>query len=137
MNDTTATTQPTLREEFLTDVLVTAVEGAIGYWSRAGEYTTDVPIDDRGVTLYIDDVDEQDVFTKVLNAENVDLVVTRVTLADIATGINRVIDPTFKVRDDIRQIVRHAVRHNDGGDIDAEIADVIIQAAVFGEIVFG
>ena len=55
----------------------------------------------------------------------------------IRKGIAKVFDPGFEVREDIRKSVIDAYNTQDAGDIDAEAADVIVQAAVFGEIIYG
>jgi hypothetical protein len=43
----------------------------------------------------------------------------------------------MKVHESYVDMLRKADRHNDAGDIDAEIADLIVQAAVLGDIVYG
>lgn len=140
-NNNTATTEPTKRQEFLTDILITAVEGGVNYWAQAGGYRYSGPAKDRGVTLYIDDIDESDVLLDVIHDENPDdpeQVVTRVTLADIEEGIRRILyEDDFKASGQLLVAVLEPSANNDAGEIDAEIADIIIQAAVFGELVFG
>jgi hypothetical protein len=139
MNETTAT--PTKREEFLTDILVTAVEGGIGYWSQAGNYRHSGPVEGRGVTLYIYDVYESEVKLDVINDEDLidpDQVVVRVTLADIEEGIRRILyEDDFKASGQLLVAVLEPSVNNDAGEIDADTADIIVQAAVFGEIMFG
>lgn len=46
-------------------------------------------------------------------------------------------DHEFRVAKYIRQYVIDAVDQDDAGEIDSEAGDVIIQCALFGEIVFG
>ncbi len=141
MNNTTATTEPTKRQEFLTDILTTAVEGGINYWAQVADYAYSGPVDGRGVTLVIDDVDEQDILTRVITAD-ADTVTTTITLRDIDRGLKTLIRMDFKVADYIKAIAVNAHMANDccpetGDDVDAEVAEIIIQAAVFGELVFG
>lgn len=118
------------RTQFLTDVLVTAVEGGIGYWSRGEDYRYSGEPAGRGVT--ITSVVEDDDFTP-----------TRVTLDTLATAVNKIVrgDDTGSVR--LRPIVAAASWANsicpDSGpeDIDGEWADQIFQVALFGKVVHG
>ena len=43
----------------------------------------------------------------------------------------------FKVNDSIYNYIIEGCKHNDAGNIDAECCDVIVQAALLGEIVYG
>ena len=63
--------------------------------------------------------------------ENGEKTFYRVTHANIQTGIDRILKPSFQVREDIRDERILA------DDNDAESCDVIIQAALFGQIVYG
>lgn len=109
------------RIQFLADIICTAVEGGTGYWAQVSNYRWDCEPELTTATLH----DMEDGKTYPL------------TIESIADGIAKVIDPEFKVRSDIEQYVYHANRENDGGDIDAEIADIIVQAHIFGKIVYG
>ena len=107
------------RKEFLSDVMVTAIEGGINYWverflscTRENGFITGVAFHSDG-RLYT-------VFGR-----------------DIERAITEVKNTTFKVRQDIREAVILADAQNDASDVDAEVADVLVQAAVFGEIVYG
>lgn len=115
------TTTP--RDEFLTDVLITAVEGGIGYWA---DDITDYCYDDddasrRGATLVCHD---EDVYG------------FRLTLGLIEDGIKLIADPALQIASDYRREIAQASTDNDAGDIDAGLADCIVQAAVFGSIVY-
>lgn len=61
-----------------------------------------------------------------------------VTFEDMGSGINRIINtPTFSINSGLLKTIRKANRENDASDIDAELADIILQAHLFGEIVYG
>ena len=60
-----------------------------------------------------------------------------ISRALVARGIAAIKRPEFEVRRDIVATILLAEREEDAGDIDEEIADVIIQAGIFGEIVYG
>lgn len=132
------------RERFLTDVLITAVEGGIGYWSRVvrGSYRWDedeYAFADRGVTIAVD-TDEVDVaeLTDGVNAEPTDdgLTLVRVPAVKMATGIGRIKDGGL-VNAEMTTRVAGASALNDAGELDAADADAIFQAAIFGRVIFG
>jgi hypothetical protein len=114
------------RVDFLAGVLTTAVEGGIGYWSMAEGYTWEQ--DEHGMMT------EARVQLHPIEGE---FKPVNVTIDTIAKGIGLVSRPDFKVRDDIRRWVIEGSRTNDGGNVDSNCADVIVQAALFGEIVYG
>lgn len=122
------------RKQFLHDVFVTALEGGIGYWSQASKYHWSVDADGEqedldGFVAIIHEWDEDanDYGSKKLT----------VNRQVIQSGIRALADKSFQVRDDIRKTVLAASAMNDSGDIDAEIADVIVQAGLFGEVIYG
>jgi hypothetical protein len=118
------TTRTTERAEFLDDIVITGVDlGGIYYWAESvpGTYRWDgVP-----ATIKVTILDEPERGTITVNR------------ALVARGIAALKRPEFKVRRDIITTILLAERDVDAGDIDEEIADVIIQAGIFGEIVYG
>lgn len=123
------------RAEFLGDVLGTALEGGIGYWSAASEIhrVGDYPHGDwqySAVTLF--EVGDGDTTCSVTNA---DCEGHRVDLDSVARGIAALLAPGRTYRH--RVLLAHANRHNDAGDIDADIADDIVQCAALGSLVYG
>lgn len=64
------------------------------------------------------------------NNEKGEKVFFNVTHANIQTGVDRLLDPEFQVRDDIRDSILE-------DDNDSESYDCIIQAALFNELVYG
>jgi hypothetical protein len=59
-----------------------------------------------------------------------------IDLEDVAKGIQWILDGTVPVASRLGAMVAMAVAEGEA-DIDAEGADVIVQAAAFGELVFG
>jgi hypothetical protein len=124
-----------ISDDLLSDVLTTAVEGGIGYWSAV----TDCERVNGGerdlcwlsVTLAPYPDDEWGVFD--LNDKR-PLVVT---LRDVARGIELILTNKVGIRADLKAQVALALGNPEDADIDADAADCIIQAACFGEIVFG
>lgn len=116
------------RTEFLSDVLVTAVEGGINYWASVSEYDPDAGTV-RVHEWHPDTGETEDGYAK----EGV-----LVTLDDIARGIG------VLRRDDKLPLTGYwhdfwkADRTNgEDGDYDAGHADCVVQAAIFGEVVYG
>jgi hypothetical protein len=124
-----------LSPQFLSDILVTAVEGGINYWARVAEPVFAPHPDNRHnrllVAVKVTDVDGGRDFQRL------DL-----TLKEIHQGIASLFDvnsdTAYAARPDIVESVRLAVETGqDAGEIDAEGADVIVQVALFGEVVYG
>lgn len=60
-----------------------------------------------------------------------------VTIETIANGLGKIRRGEVEMRSDLLSTIKTANVENDGGKIDAEGADVIVQAAIFNEIVYG
>lgn len=125
------------RKEFLHGIFTTALEGGIGYWSQASAYrwskAGDGNVDDleKFVAIVAEWDDEKNDY---LHGEK-DLTINR---AVIQKGLRLIGDRVVKVRDDIYKNVVAADRSNgEAGDIDSEIADCIVQAGLFGDIIYG
>ena len=121
------------RIDFLANVIITAVEGGINYWTEYGDYqytenkdglTTDASVELR----------EYQVVQGMLNEHRT---LHKVTLATIRKGIQKVQEPDFQINPVLLNFILAADRDNDGENIDSEAADCIVQAALFGELVYG
>ena len=113
-----------LEEQFLRDVLETAINGSINYWANVRESSTDLyeltavyGPDDNGT-------DKDDFEPCALSP------------AIIGFGIKRALERNHCAKQIWSQI-SNAVHYQDAGYIDADCADVIVQLAVLGEIVYG
>ena len=125
------------RSSFLAEVVVTAAESGVHYWAELSEYDwdddgkgeiTDASFRVRGFDGDIpNDVGSVD---RALEWQLVDL-------DTIERGIEALRDPGFQVNPRIQAEIFAGERVNDAGMIDANGADVIVQAAVFGEIIYG
>lgn len=152
MNATTTTTEKTMsetkREKFLTEILITAVEGGIGYWSQIEGYnhSSGTP-SERGGILHIRDIEPSDVVDQInlIETDGNGTLQVQLDLKVIEAGVKAIQDPSFKINSDIAAIVWNADRRNDScpenetspGDIDANVADCVVQAGLFGKLVFG
>jgi hypothetical protein len=136
------------REQFLADIITGAVEGGTGYWAQVSQYqwvdtfsvrigdaeTADVKVvcgkrqgDEARATLHEMNDDETG-----YKDEGLDL-----TIDAVATGIGKIIRGEVSVHESYRKRIAEASRENDAGNIDAEDADIIAQAALLGEVVYG
>ena len=103
------------RTEFILDVIDTAFAGGINYWAYTRDGNEILEYDDDGpIGKWI-----------------------TITPVMVEEGIARIKEPSFQIAQWILVSVLLGDRNTDAGEIDAEAADVIIQAAVFGEIVYG
>lgn len=143
------------RTEFLTDILTIAIEGGVNYWATILEYKHSDP------EPYAVLVDSED----LVQDDNWDWVPSegtepyRVDLDVIARGVNRIVNATKKpvpfLTEAKRKVVTAASMQNDCmpdmsltdnnrsnlghyvSDIDADVADDILQVGIFGEVRYG
>jgi hypothetical protein len=114
------------RQRLLADILIGAVEGGTGYWATVSSYEHSGPAADTSATLHeIEPGDDEHPDGR------------EVTTETIEQGIQKILDPHFRVCTHLRAAITHAHNECDVGGLDAEAADVIVQAGVFGEIVYG
>jgi hypothetical protein len=116
----------TERQRLLADILIGAVEGGTGYWATVSAYQHSGPASDTSATLHEIEPGED---------ENPDG--REVTTETIEAGIRAILDPYFRVCTHLRAAITHAHKEGDASGLDAEAADVIVQAGLFGEIVYG
>jgi hypothetical protein len=121
-----------LTEEDITDIMVTALEGGIGYWACLDNTTPefeDAPkgeaISETAARILIEGseivlIDEEDDYAKY-----------GLTLNKLLAGVKRYVDEGYD------QYGAFSPDGNDLGNLDAEGADAVIQLAVFKELVYG
>jgi hypothetical protein len=129
------------REQFLADVLTTAVEGGINSWSVTSEYKNEysVPVADTFATVHEVDPDEgieEDEDGYAVRGLRVDIDV-------IAKGIGVIKGFDYQPNyfgdggEYWRQFLLADRTNGSDGDYDAIVADWIVQAGLFGSIVYG
>lgn len=126
------------RAEFLASVMTTAIEGGISYWAEVGNYRWG--FSDLGKSDGSKLVEDEQAFANatVWDGEDDEAKPVEVDIETIAKGIRLVSDGKVSISNDRRANVMLANRTNgDDGDIDADIADCILQAGMFGEVVYG
>jgi hypothetical protein len=118
----TFTSTSTCHDEF-----VTAIEGGIGYWSEVVEY----------------DWDRTDWFAVI---EDIEGVQHRIVEDTIRLGFQRLADagantpsPFQRIRDAARSLLYSGGKDTEAWEDvqDADTADMVVQFALFGELVYG
>lgn len=129
------------RARFLRDIITTAIEGGIGYWSQCSQYQWIDEHEDGRVYVPVGERvgDDARAVVHVLNDDESGYVEDGlvIDIEVVARGLRLIIDGGAGVHDRIRGNVRTADRENDAGYIDADDADVIVQAGLLGEVVYG
>jgi hypothetical protein len=129
------------RAEFLNDIITTALEGGIGYWSQASQYQWIDDYDGRVHVVVGDEIPGGNATAIVhrLNDDESDYVEEGLLIdqACVRRGLRRILDGDAPVGERYREGIRDANRANDASLIDADDADVIVQAGLFGEVVYG
>jgi hypothetical protein len=116
------------RKQFLNDVICTAVEGGINYWSQVSEYHWG---DEIETTVRVHELDENGI---------PDAIGVPITPAKIEDAIRLILTKNSKddyIHPRVRSQIFAGSVENDAGDIDADLADIIVQFAMFGELVYG
>lgn len=98
------------------DIVDTAGYG-IGYWADTAE------VDDELYTYTVHENEVDDVFT--------------VTKPDLERAWALIVNRKVTLNDTIRGYFDASTNENDLGHIDATCADVLVQVAIFGEVVYG
>jgi hypothetical protein len=139
------------RVQFLRDVMITALEGGVGYWSVADQITIEHENDDLWYARYTlfcldgDDPTGKEAGECGLSTQEAPVPLCQGHLIDpdaIARGMGlarRPADQSDAIGWHIsnRRHVIKANRENDAGDIDAGDADCIVQLAAFGKVIYG
>lgn len=136
------------KQQFLRDVLTTGVEGGIGYWARGYDLVRDDDLSITSITLVewesallaLDLADDHnyDRLDEAFRSGTIPAeFVHEVRAADLDGAVQKVLDGDFNVADRYKNAVRRALGEFDAGEIDSDVADIIVQAACLGEIVYG
>ena len=116
--------------EFYSDIITTAVEGGIGYWSQCDEYRWQdrAPEDIYAVVRelapdgsYVPETDPA----------------LRIDWQVIRKGLHMIVNREVPVRRDIFEAIQGGYDEWDAAEIDSEAADCIVQAALLGELRYG
>ena len=128
-----------IKKELMESILVTAFDGTYGgcwYWAQWGGMGLVKNGDDWEKVHII--FDYEDAPTKMMQTCYSQLGMAGgvpVGYEEISVGIARILN-SDEIRDDLREMLLRAVIENDGGDVDADLADCIVQEALFGTQVY-
>jgi hypothetical protein len=127
------------RTEFLRDILTGAVEGGTGYWAQVSQYQW---VDRDGTVMVVVGERAGDDAHATLHRLNEDesgyeLAGLDLNVETIATGVNAIVNGRVATGERYRKGITQANAENDAGMIDADDADIIVQAGLLGEIIYG
>lgn len=108
------------RTEFLRDILITACYDGVWYWA---------------IGRKSDLMGEGSIELKEVDCDGA--IWHKITLDTVAKGLAKIREPGFKINKQMRGWIMAGDAENDACDIDTECADAIVQAALFGELVYG
>jgi hypothetical protein len=114
-------------DEFLADILITAVEGGINYWAQVESYTHSRGPEYTRAMLTPADEDPRDWPAKHIVLDT----------TVILKGLQRVLNLEVGCGEEVLNWIISGTNNNDAGEIDADAADVIVQAGIFGRLVYG
>ena len=128
---------------FLDDVICTAVEGGIGYWSQVEKYKWD-NMAGPGFT-FADIIDIAEDYDEDEDGETTseppprykvdnETIHRALTLLGMANG--GMLD-TMYVSESFRSDIIQAMMEKDTGEIDANMADSLVQIGLFGRVKYG
>lgn len=121
-----------IKDSTIEGVLTTAIEGGISYWANNDD-------DVRNIKVYRDSKDTTGWVTKIEFESNIDGKGWKPHVIDIAS-IRAVVKDVFDGKYEIgeaRQRTFGLMISEPDFDHDAEDADVLVQLAAFGDIVYG
>lgn len=122
------------RQELLRDVAVCAVEGGINYWARVRRYkwssVSPASLDHMlpFPVIEISPAEDPDDFEPCKIGEQI-----------IVKGLRMICSAEGKelINAENRKMILEANIDNDASNIDADLADAIVQVGLFGKLVFG
>lgn len=131
------------RTQFLRDIITTAIESGhqgIGYWSAVSHYQW---IDDDGTPRVVvgDRNDRTDAYAVIHVMKDDETGYEdeghEITIEVVAKGLNALVSGKVGVNSRLLEYLKRGNEENDGGDIDADCADVIVQVGLLGAITYG
>jgi hypothetical protein len=113
----------TMRESFIRDIIITAVEGGIGYWALVHDYD---PKKGYAVLQEFNETTREGVGNRL-----------RFDHDAVEEGIWRITHGKSSLNDRLVALVAGWSATNDALDIDVDAADLIAQVAVLGDVIYG
>ena len=136
MSTVTVKMEFNLSDEFIGDVMVTMVESgydSLFYWGTPIFINR---LSSTGVPSVIALVEDEEVPEDPTDEEVVNVETHTLTADMVAPAIERIINERL-VGSELMHYLMRAVQDDDAGDVDATLADCILQVAVLGEVRYG
>lgn len=116
-------------------IVCTAVEGGITYWAKVLTYRWQDPKrdyrpDTHATVRDAEDEDEEEPWIYEINAQSIILGLSRLASGEVGAG-------SPAAEESWSDALRKVLAGEDDLNLDASDADCIVQAALFGEIVYG
>ena len=111
-----------MNHQMYVDIVVTAVEGGINYWAGALDYNAEHYPDSIQATI--------------IEFQGMDPKPVELTPELIERGFNLLMSGKVKINSELLHDLHHSVRTQEW-EGDAELADCIVQAGVFGDVIYG
>jgi hypothetical protein len=120
-----------VHDQILHYLFTCAIEGGINYWATLEEYHWAVTGSD-GVE------DLKGFYAEIWDMEEVPPVTWRIDREVMKRGLYT----AFTINDPngsayVQRSIRDCVLHPDNADYDADVADIVVQYGLFGEVVYG
>lgn len=131
------------RADFLAGVITTAVESNVGInlWVEIVDYAWWSPDLSGGTAEHADGLTNAYVTLGKDEGEELESEETVIGVDDIARGLRLIRENKLpadgSIHESYRKQIVAADLANEGGDIDVELADIIVQAALFGKVIYG
>lgn len=109
-----------VNDDYCHDAMTTAVEGGIGYWAECRNVERNEKLD-----ILSFEVTERDREAACFPDRWV-----KIDPEKMKAAVTLVLTPKFEVSNGYKRMIIE-------DDVDAEAADILVQAAVFGEVVYG
>ena len=132
-----------LHIDFYSSIIINGIESGWVNWGQVDNYNSGFNHStgeqhEAYVELYLDDPEYAVIPDSVRLA---DALLTdgkvMVNIPSIVKALNKIINGDIKINPNLRDLCKEAKAEWDGGMLDAIACDVIIQVAVFDEIVYG
>jgi len=127
------------RNEFLSDVMCSAIEGGIGYWAEVKDYKWGSSEGPYKLGWNLPDAERGSYSqAEVRVADDYEVGPwLSLTFTAIERGIKRLSTGEYNLNQDMMDCILDGSATNEAGNIDGPCADVIVQVALLNEIVYG
>jgi hypothetical protein len=133
----------TVPEQLLKDCLTTAVEGGIDYWAWVDSKWDESVWGDENGTFTVDlrEHDEEDEVTMAgFTIASVDKAAGKkhtLNLEVVLRGIENIMTGKVEASENLKKMIMEAINDHHDSNLDVGDCDCIVQAGLFGDIVYG